>query len=77
MTPNRDVVKSKFVPPQVQHGLIASQDTFFSDGGRRRHEAAQPIVDEDSLLVIDTRQKMPQREGIAVTCLAQYDRHIL
>src|ERR1700732_3073564 len=77
MAPNRDVVKPKFVPPQIQHGLIESQDSFFRDSGRRRHELAQPIVDEDSLPLIDTREEMPQGEGIAVASLAQYDRHIV
>ena len=59
MPPNGDVVKSKLVPPKVEHGLVESKDAFFRDGGRRRHELAQPVVDEDSLLVIDTRQEMP------------------
>ena len=77
MAPNRDVVKPKFVPPQVEHGLIEAQDSFFRDSGRRRYELAQPVVDEDSLPLIDTRQEMPQREGIAVASLAQYDRHIV
>jgi len=77
MPPNRDVVKSKLVPPEVEHGLVESQDPFFRDSGRRRHELAQPVVDEFSLLVIDTRQEMPQRESIAVASLAQYDRHIV
>ena len=77
MPPNRDVVKSKLVPPEVEHGLVESQDPFFRDSGRRRHELAQPVVDEFSLLVIDTRQEMPQREGIAVASLAQYDGDIV
>jgi hypothetical protein len=77
MAPNRDVVKPKFVPPQVQHGLINSQDSFFRDRGRGRHELAQPVVDEDSLPLIDPRQEMPQRECIAVASLALYDRHIV
>ena len=76
MAPNRDVVKPKFVPPQVEHGLIESQDSFFRDSRRRRRELTQPVVDEDSLPLIDTRQQMPQREGVAVASLAQYDRHI-
>jgi len=77
MAPNRDVVKSKLVPPQVEHGSVESQDLIFRDSGRRRHELAQPVVDEDSLLVIDTRQEMPQREGIAFASLAQYDHYIM
>jgi hypothetical protein len=36
MAPNRDIVKSKFVPPQVEHRLIESQDSFLRDSGRRR-----------------------------------------
>jgi len=70
MAPNRDVVKSKLVPPQVEHGSVESQDLIFRDSGRRRHELAQPVVDEDSLLVIDTRQEMPQRQGIALASFA-------
>lgn len=70
MAPDRDVVKTKFIPPLVEHGLIESKDAFFRNGGRRRHEPAQPVVDLDPLLVIDTRQEMPQREGIAVASLA-------
>ena len=77
MPPNRDVVKSKLVPPQIEHGLVESQDLFFRDKGRRRHELAQPVVDEDSLLVIDARQEMPQREGIAFASLAQDDNYIM
>ena len=70
MTPNGDVVKSKLVPPQVEHRLIESQDSFLRDTGRRRNELAQAVVDEDSLLVIDTRQEMPQGEGITVASRA-------
>ena len=77
MSPNRDVVKSKLVPPKVEHRLVESQDPFFRDSGRRRDELAQPVVDEYSLLVIDTRQEMPQRESIAVASLTQYDRHVV
>ena len=76
MAPDYDVVKTKFIPPLVEHGLIESKDAFFSDGGRRRHEPAQPVVDLDSLLVIETRQEMPEREGIVFASLAQYDRDI-
>ena len=77
MPPNGDVVKSKLVPPKVEHGLIESKDAFFRDAGRGRDEAAQPGVYEDSLLVIDARQEMPQREGIALASLAQHDRDIV
>lgn len=54
MAPYRDIVKTKFIPPLVEHGLIESKDAVFRDGDRRRHESAQPVVDEDSLLLIDT-----------------------
>ena len=77
MPPNRDVVKSKLVPPKVEHRLVESQDPFFRGNGRRRHELAQLVVDEYSLLVIDTLQEMPQRENIAVASLTQYDRHVV
>jgi hypothetical protein len=77
MPPNGDVVKSKLVPPEVEHGLIESKNAFFRDGGRKRDEAAQPGVYEDSLLVIDTGQEMPQREGIALASLAQHNRDIV
>ena len=77
MTPNRDVVKSKFVPPQVEHRLIESRDSFLRDSGRRRNELAQAVVDEDSLFVIDTRQEMPQRECITLASRVQDDRHIV
>ena len=77
MTPHGDVVKSKFVPPQVEHGLIEPADFVLRHIGRRRHELAQPVVDLDSLLVIDARQEMPQGEGIVFASLAQYDRHIV
>ena len=74
MPPNRDVVKPEFVPPQIEHGLIETQDTFFSDPGRRRRELSQTIVDKDSLPPIDTRQQMPQSECVAFARLAEDDR---
>ena len=77
MAPNRDVVKSQFIPPQVEHRLIESQDSFLRDSGRRWCELTQPIVDKDSLSVIDAGQEMPQRERIALASLAQYDRRIV
>src|SRR5882762_1103627 len=57
--PNRYVVKSEFVPPQIKHGLIETQNSFPSDTGRRRRELSQTIVDKDSLPLIDTCQHMP------------------
>lgn len=77
MAPDGDVVKTEFIPPPVEHGLIESKNAFFRDGGRRRHKPAQPVVDEDSPLVIDTRQEMPERQGIIFASLAQYDRDIV
>ena len=77
MAPNRDVIKSQFVPPKVQHRLIESQYSIPRNAGWRRCELTQPIVDKDSLLVVNTWQEMPQREGIVVASLAQYDRDIV
>ena len=67
MPPNRDVVKSKLVPPEVEHGLVEHglvepQDPFFRDSGRRRHELAQPVSAATGLgrtLVVSLR---PQAE---------------
>src|ERR1700722_16702111 len=77
ISPNRDVVESQFVPPQIEHRLIEPEDAFFRNSGRWRHELAQPFVDEDSLPLLDARQQMPQCERIPLSSLAQYDRHIV
>jgi len=70
VAPNRDVVKSQFVPPQIEHGLIESQDSFLRDRGRRWCQLTQSIVDKNSLFAIDAGQEMPQRECIALASLA-------
>src|SRR6266567_619911 len=49
MAPNRDVVKTKCVPPPVKHRLVETQDSFLGDTRRRRCELPQSIVNEDSL----------------------------
>src|SRR5271168_4849086 len=76
MAPNRDVVKPECVPPQIKHGSIEAQDSFFSDTCRRRRESCQPIVDQDSLTLVDTRQQMPERECVAFTRLGKNHREI-
>jgi hypothetical protein len=73
VAPNRDVVKPQFVPPQVQHRLIESRDTFLGYARRGRRELSQPIIDKGSLSLIGTRQQMPQRQRISFASLAQYD----
>src|SRR5215813_9918712 len=77
MAPHGDVVKTQLVPPPVEHGLIESKNAFLRHGGRRRYELAQLVVYPTSLLVIDTRQEMPEGEGIAFASFIQHDRDIL
>ena len=77
MAPNRDVIKPKFVPPQIKHGLIETNDSFLRDPGRRRRKFSQPIVDEDPLpLVFNAPQQMPQRECVTLSSLIQHNRQI-
>ena len=77
MAPNRDVVKPKYVPPQIKHGLIETKDSFLRYPGWRRCKFSQPVVDEDALpLVFDARQQMPQRERIALSSLVQHNLQI-
>ena len=77
MSPNRDVVKSQFVPPPVEHRLIESQDSLLCDRGGGWGELTQSIVDKSSLRIIDASQQMPQRERIASASLAQHDRSVV
>src|ERR1700730_2406581 len=77
MAPNRDVVNPQFVPPEVQHRLIESQDTFLGYPRRGRSELSQPIIDKDSLSLIGAGQQMPQRQCISLASLAQYDCQIV
>ena len=74
--PNRDVVKPEFVPPPIKHRLIETQDSVLGDARRRRREFSQPIVDEHSLLLRDTGQKVPQGKCIALARRTKYDREI-
>jgi hypothetical protein len=77
MPPNRDVVKPKFVPPQIKHRLIETKDSFLCNSGRRRRKVSQAIVDEDSLpLVLDARYQMPQCKCVALSSLIQHNRQI-
>ena len=59
MTPNRDVLEPERIPPQIKHWLIQMKDSFPGDIGGKRRELTQLIVDERSLLFVDTRQQMP------------------
>src|ERR1700722_19290231 len=77
MAPNRDIVKSELVPPQIKHGLIETQDSFLSDTSRRRSKLYQAAVDQQSLSFLDTSQQMPQRECVAFAGLAEHDRQIV
>jgi hypothetical protein len=38
MAPNRNVVKPEFIPPQIEHGLIETQDSLLRDTWRRSGE---------------------------------------
>src|SRR5271167_662320 len=76
MAPNRDVVKPERVPPQIKHRLVETQDSCLRDACRRRSELSQPVVDEDSLPLVDTRQQMPHRECVPFARLTEHDLQI-
>jgi hypothetical protein len=55
MAPNQDVVKSEFVPPPIEHGLIETKNSFLSDTSRRRSKLYQPFLNNQSLFFLNTR----------------------
>jgi len=59
MAPYRDVVKPEVVPPQIQHRLIETQDSFSPNAGGRGRKLFQVIVKQGSLGLIDRLQQMP------------------
>src|SRR5580704_10531674 len=71
LPPNRNIIKPKGVPPEIKHRLIETQDSFLRDTRRRRRKSSQPIVNQASLLLVDTRQQMPQRECVLFARLAK------
>ena len=73
MAPNRNVVKPEFVPPQIEHGLIEIENSFFCDPRRRRDEFSQAIVNEHSLVFIHPGQQMPQGQRVAFARSGQHD----
>src|SRR5271170_5727470 len=77
MAPNRNVVESKLVPPQVQHRLIETQNAFFRDTGWRRRKLNQSVVDKQALPLFDASQQMPERERDALARLGKHDRQIV
>src|ERR1700687_4426700 len=76
MPPNRNIIKPKGVPPEIKHRLIETQDSFLRDTRRRRRNSSQPIVNQASLPLVDTRQQMPQRECVLFARLAKHNRQI-
>ena len=56
MTPDRNVVEAEGVPPEIEHRLIETKDSYAGDTGGSGRELTQAIEDKRPLSVIDATE---------------------